>query len=96
VREFRDGIRLGKNEHEYQSALRQYRSGLVVNLARNRRRLYSLHNANCVTLSYPLEPQRQSHRAPKILFHDRGELAGFQSNNRWLGKLNEGCRYCLR
>ena len=95
MREFRDGIRLGQNEQDYQSALREYRSGLVINLARNRRGLYSLHRANCVTLSYPLEPQGQTHRAPKVLLRDRGELTGLQSNNRWLGKLNEGCRYCL-
>jgi|ERR1041384_508387 hypothetical protein len=97
--DFRNGIRLGDNEDEYQAALDQYRArpgGVVVSLTRNRRNLYSLHDAKCETLSYPLEPQGQTRRSGKLLFRDRAELDRFHSNNRWLGKLNQGCRECPR
>jgi len=96
MEDFQTGVRLDGNEDEYQAALREYRNGLVISLGRNRRGQYSLHRANCQTLSYPLEPQRQSRRSGKLLFRDRRELDRFHANNRWLGKLNEGCRECPR
>src|SRR4051794_19076886 len=78
MRDYSDGVEIGVNEDDYQTALREYRDGIVVNLTIGRTGKFTRHKANCGTLSYNLatkkSPTPQTHRAGKILFHDEAEL----------------------
>jgi len=99
MRDFRSGIRLGENEDEYQLALREYRDypgALVLSLTKNRQKRYTLHDANCLTISYDLAPAGDSRRKGRILFRNRTEFDAWRPNNDWIEPLNDGCQECPR
>ena len=99
MRDFRDGIRLGENEDEYQIALREYRDypgSLVLSLRKNRQDKYTLHDAMCLTISYDLERAGDSERKGRVLFRDRAEFDAWRPSNGWIEPLNEGCNECPR
>jgi hypothetical protein len=76
MEDFSGGIQLGVNEEEYRMALKEYHTGLVVNLKKNRQGRYSLHSSSCKTLCYDLESKEgmQKRRSGKLLFSDHAEL----------------------
>src|ERR1043165_4695401 len=100
MRDFANGVQPGVNEDDYQSALQEYRDGLVLSLNRSRRGQFTLHKATCSTLSYDLEtkdsPISQTERTGKVLFRDHGELEAWLATRSGLerGDLNH-CSRCL-
>ncbi len=71
MRDFRNGVKLGVNEDDYQAALQEYPDGLVISLNRNQDGEYSLHIATCGTLSFDLAAKNQDSRAGKLFFRDQ-------------------------
>ena len=100
MRDFSGGVQLGVNEDDYQTALQEYRDGLVVSLNRSRKGQFTLHKATCRTLSYDLSAKNstteQIHRSGKVLFRDHAELDAWLATNPdlELGGLNR-CSRCL-
>jgi hypothetical protein len=94
MQDFANGIQLGENEDEYQRALQRYCGGLVLGFTKSRDAVQTVHQPDCLTISYDLKRAGHSKRSRKILFHDRAELDNWYSNNRWVGRLRHGCHEC--
>jgi len=96
MRDFPEGIHLGENEHDYQSALDAYSGGFVLGFTKNRHGLFTLHRPGCTAISYGLKNAGHSRRSRKILFRNRAEAHGWLKNNPWVGRINDGCHECHR
>jgi hypothetical protein len=92
--DFQGGIRLGENEDNYKSALREYRGGYALNLNPRRRGHFVVHRVGCLTISYDLERAGHSRRSGKIFFRDRAELDTWYKDNHWVGVLKYYCNEC--
>jgi hypothetical protein len=91
MRDFPEGIQLGENEHEYQSALDEHSSGFVLGFKKNRKGQITLHRPGCTAISYGLKNAGHSGRSRKILFRNRAEADGWLKNNPSVGPINDGC-----
>jgi hypothetical protein len=95
MRDFPEGIQLGKNEHDYQSALDAHPSGFVLGFTKNRRGVFTLHRTGCTSISYGLKNAGHSRRSRKIVFRNRAEADDWLKNNP-VGRINDGCHECHR
>jgi hypothetical protein len=94
MRDFPEGIHLGKNEHDYQSALDDFSNGFVLGFTKNRNGKITLHRPGCTAITYGLKNAGHSRRSRKILFDNRAEFEDWYTNNPSVGPINDGCHEC--